>query len=409
LNHLELVLRAAYPRARATLVRLLGDFDQAEDALQEAATRAMRSWPERGVPDNPAAWLIRTGRNYMIDVIRHRAVENQHATSLAILAGQADPHADDVVASAPIDDDLLRLVFTCCHPALTQEGQIALTLKTVAGLTVEEIGRAFLVSAGTMEKRLTRAKAKIRQDRIPYEVPAQTQLSARLDAALAVVYLIFNEGYKASHGPDLMRPGLCGEAIRLGRILARAFRERPEVSGLLALMLLQHSRAGARIDASGEIVPLDDQDRTLWNREFIVEGQSLVEKSLRRGQPGPYQIQAAIAAVHAQAARPAATDWAQIAVLYRQLAHYQQSPVITLNRAVAVARSEGPVAGITLLQTIEDLPSMQAYHHFHGAYAALLLEDGRPAEAKRAFEQALSLAENDRERAFLRNRIASLG
>ncbi len=408
MNRLEIVLKAAYPRARATLVRLLGDFDQAEDALQEAAARAIRSWPERGMPDNPVAWLIRTGRNHMIDVIRHRAVEKQHATSFAILADQGDPHADDAIAGAPIDDDLLRLVFTCCHPALTSEGQIALTLKTVAGLTVEEIGRSFLVSPSTMEKRLTRAKAKIRQDRIPYEVPAQAQLPARLDAALAVVYLIFNEGYKASHGPDLMRPRLCGEAIRLGRILARAFRDPPEVTGLLALMLLQHSRATARIDADGEIVPLDDQDRMLWNRELIVEGQSLVEKSLRRGQPGSYQIQAAIAAVHAQATKPAETDWAQIAILYRQLEHYQPSPVITLNRAVAVARSEGPAAGIALLQTIEGLPSMQAYHHFHGARAALLLEEDRPAEAKLAFERALSLTKNDRERAFLEKRIKNL-
>ncbi len=408
MNHLEIVLKTAYPQARATLVRLLGNFDQAEDALQEAAARAIRFWPERGMPDNPVAWLVRTGRNHMVDVIRRREVESRHADSLAILADSGDLRPDDATTDTSIGDDLLRLVFTCCHPALSQEGQVALTLKTVAGLTVDEIGRAFLVSAGTMEKRLTRAKDKIRQQHIPFEIPSHSQLPARLDAVLAVVYLIFNEGYKASHGPDLMHPGVCVDAIRLGRILARAFRERPEVAGLLALMLLQHSRAKARVDGAGEIIPLDDQDRSLWNRELIVEGQSLVEKSLRRKQPGPYQIQAAIAAVHATAEAPGQSDWAQIAVLYDQLARHQPSPVITLNRAVAVARADSAAAGIALLQTIQDLPAMQGYHHFHGAYAALLLEDGRPAEAKRAFEQALTLAENDRERAFLEKKIESL-
>ena len=403
MNHLEIVLKAAYPRARATLVRLLGNFDQAEDALQEAAARAVRYWPERGMPDNPVAWLVRTGRNHRIDVIRHREVESRHIDSLAILADSDDPFT-----GASIGDDLLRLVFTCCHPALSQDGQVALTLKTVASLTVDEIGRAFLVSTGTMEKRLTRAKAKIRRMRIPYEIPSQNQLPARLDTVLAVVYLIFNEGYKASHGPDLMRPGLCDDAIRLGRILARAFRDRPEVTGLLALMLIQQSRAQARCDAAGDIVPLDDQDRSLWNREAIVEGQSLVEKSLRRKQPGPYQIQAAIAAVHATAEAPEKTDWAQIAVLYSQLARHQPSPVITLNRAVAVARAEGAAAGITILQSIENLPAIQGYHHFHGAHAALLLEDGQRAAARQAFERALSLAGNDRERAFFAKKIENL-
>ncbi len=408
MSNLELALKTAYPRARATLVRLLGNFDKAEDALQEAAARAMVHWSKHGVPDYPAAWLVRTGRNYMIDAIRRVNVEARHAETIAILSGHDNFPSDDSLLSAAIDDDLLRLIFTCCHPILPQEGQVALTLKTVAGLTVEEIGRAFLVSAGAMEKRLTRAKTKIRDRHIPYEVPAQKQLPARLDAVLAVIYLIFNEGYKALHGPDLMRLGLCREAIRLGRILARAFRREPEVSGLLALMLLQHSRATARTNDAGDVVPLDEQDRSLWNPTLIAEGRSLVEKTLRRKQPGPYQIQAAIAAVHGETTSPAKTDWAQIAVLYRQLEHHQASPVITLNRAVAVARSEGPAAGIVVLRTIEAQPEMQGYHHFHAAYAALLLEDRRPEEAKSAFGKALSLAENSRERAYLERKIETL-
>ena len=408
MSSLELTLKTAHPRARATLVRLLGDFDKADEAVQEAAARAMLHWPEQGVPDYPVAWLVRTGRNYIFDMIRRKNVAARYAETTAILSDQDNFPSDDSRLSANIEDDLLRLIFTCCHPVLAQEMQIALTLKAVAGLTVEEISRAFLVSASAMEKRLTRAKAKIRDESIPYEVPSQKQLPERLDAVLAVVYLIFNEGYKASQGPDLMRVELCHEAIRLGRILARAFRQEPEVSGLLALMLLQHSRAAARINEVGDIVPLDEQDRGHWNRALIIEGQSLVEKTLRRKQPGSYQVQAAIAAVHGGAESPDKTDWAQIAVLYRQLEHYQPSPVVTLNRAIAVARAECPEAGIALLKTIEALPEMQSYHHFHAAHAALLLEDGRPKEAKSAFEEALSLAENDREREYLEKKVRSL-
>lgn len=407
MSQLALALKAAYPRALATLVRVLGSLDRAEDALQEAAARAIGTWPLRGVPDQPAAWLVRVGRNHAIDGFRRRAVEGRHAQSLAELSVTFETPEEDR-GEAPLDDDLLRLIFTCCHPALKPEEQVALTLKTLAGLSVEEIGRAFLVPAATLEKRLTRAKAKLRKKKIPYDVPSIDQLPARLDAVLTVVYLVFNEGYKASRGRELMRLDLCREAIRLGRMLARAFRRQMEVSGLLALMLLSHARSPARIDDAGRAVPLDEQDRGLWERALIIEGRTLVEKTLRRKQPGPYQIQAAIAALHCESERVEQTDWRQIAVLYAELERLQPSPVVTLNRAVAVSRWQGPGAGLALLKEIESHPSMQGYHHFHAVRAAFFLEDEQRGCAKQAFETALSLAENDREREYLRKKIAAL-
>ena len=408
MNHLDLALKAAYPRALATLVRVLGSIDGAEDAVQEAAARAVKIWPERGVPDLPAAWLVRVGRNHAVDGFRRKAVESRHAQSLALEVESFETSPDEDRAGAPMDDDLLRLIFTCCHPILKPDDQVALTLKTLAGLSVEEIGRAYLMPAATLEKRLTRAKARLREAQVPYEVPPIEQLPARLDAVLTVVYLVFNEGYKASLGPELMRLDLCREAIRLGRMLARAFREEPEVSGLLALMLLNHSRAPARVDDTGQAVTLDEQERNLWDHALIVEGRTLVEKTLLRKQPGPYQVQAAIAALHNEAESIGQTDWRQIALLYAELERFQPSPVVTLNRAVALARWQGPAAGLALLKEIEGLPAMGGYHHFHAARASLLLDVGQTAEARRAFEKALSLAENERERDYLKKKIVGL-
>ncbi len=410
MGDLDRLLRAAHPRALATLIRLLGDIDAAEDALQEALARALEVWPSRGEPDNPVAWLVTTGRNRAIDALRRRQREARHVASMPPPAddGGAETRALEAAAGQRVHDDLLRLIFTCCHPALAQPAQVALTLKTVAGLSVDEIARAFLVSPKTMEKRITRAKHKIADARIPYEVPDAARLPERLTTVCAVIYLIFNEGYSASRGPDLIRVDLCHEAIRLARLLARLFRSEPEVTGLLALLVLQHSRWRARLDRHGHIVTLDRQDRTLWHGGLIAEGRALVEKALRRRRPGAYQIQAAIAAVHSEAARPEDTDWAQIAELYGVLERYQPSPVVTLNRAVAVARAEGPRAGIELLRTIEHLPDIQRYHHFHAALAALLADDDQADDALAAYRKALSLTGNPSEQAFLREKIGAL-
>ncbi|MHA1524305.1 MAG: RNA polymerase sigma factor [Alphaproteobacteria bacterium] len=406
MNQLDLILRTAYPRARAGLVRILGDFDSAEDALQEAAVRAVATWPKRGVPANPAAWLVRTGRNHFIDNVR----KNAQAKNFANLAQDAavtvapDPGSLDAAA---LGDDLLALIFTCCHPALNQEAQIALTLKTVAGLSVAQIARAYLVAPAAMERRLSRAKAKLRDERVPYEVPEPKQLAERLAAVLGVVYLVFNEGYAASHGPNLMQLELVDAAIRMGRILHRIFRDEPEVAGLLALMLLQHSRHRARVDPDGEAVSLDQQNRDLWDARLVIEGRVLVEKTLRRKQPGPYQIQAAIAAVHGVAATPQATDWAQIAVLYQQLEVFLPSPVIILNRAVALARATTPQAGLALLDSLKDAPELRFYHPYHAARGELLLEIGQVKQAKRALETALKFAGSAPVRRFIENKLAT--
>ena len=314
----------------------------------------------------------------------------------------------DPQAGEHFDDDLLRLIFTCCHPALAQEVQVALTLKTIAGLTVPEIACAFLVPPRSNEQRITRAKRKILAARIPYEVPAAAQLPERLDAVLAVTYLLFNEGYNASGGADLIRTDLCIEAIRLARVLSRLFRAEPEVTGLLALLLLQHSRSGARLDTAGQIIPWDEQKRALWNHSLIVEGSALVEKALRQQQLGPYQVQAVVAAVYCEASQAADTDWTQIAELYDILERYQPSPVVRLNRAVAVAKVQGAAGGIALLRTVEDSPEIQPYHHFYAALGALLAEDNQAERALAAYETALLLAQNPSEQTALQKKITCL-
>lgn len=407
------VLRSNSRRALATLIRILGDIDLAEESLQDAAAQALDRWPASGIPQNPSAWLITTARNKAIDRKRREVLEQRYGEAQRELftrpeAGGKEEAMEEAMLSLHIRDDLLRLIFTCCHPALARPAQIALTLKTVAGLSVAEIASGFLVPEKTMEQRLTRAKRKISDAGIPYEVPRASDLPARLDAVLTVVYLIFNEGYSSSAAGALIRVDLCREAIRLARMLVRLFRGEPEVSGLLALLLLQHSRHKARQDADGGIVTLDKQDRARWDWNLIAEGQSLVEKALHQKRPGTYQIQAAIAAVHSQAIDPAQTDWPQIAQLYLALERRQPSPVVTLNRAVAVAKAEGAAAGLALLADIEALPDMRRYHHFHSVRAALLRDAGRTSEAIAAFEQSLLLTRNPSEQAYLRTQIAEL-
>lgn len=408
---LDGALKAAYPKALATLTRLLGGLDVAEDALQEAMVRALSTWPRDGLPDNAVAWLVTTARRRAIDGFRRQKLAAGHAE--AVRAVPEEPPVPEEAAltdalTQTLRDDLLRLIFTCCHPALSQSAQVALTLKTVAGLSVDEIARAYLVPPRTMEQRLTRAKRKIRDAGIPYEVPRRDDLEGRSTAVLAVIYLIFNEGYSALGEPRLVRADLCHQAIRLGRLLARLFVGEPEVEGLLALMLLQHSRSAARLDAGGAVVTLDHQSRSLWDQAAIGEGRVLVEKALRRGRPGPYQIEAAIAAVHCEAARAEDTDWRHIAMLYWQLEGYRDGAIVTLNRAVAVAKVNGPAAGLMLLDGIAGLPDMQDYHYFHAARGALLAEHGDVADALAAYETALALAANPAEQAYIKARIDAL-
>jgi RNA polymerase sigma-70 factor (ECF subfamily) len=383
----------------ATLVRLLGDFDLAEEALSDAFRAALEQWPSEGIPDNPRAWLVSTGRFKAIDAIRRRArfdpLEEDHAETLA---------AEEKPEAEPIEDDRLRLVFTCCHPALAQDAQVALTLREICGLTTEEIARAFLTPAPTLAQRIVRAKNKIRDARIPYEVPAGRELAERLDAVLRVVYLVFNEGYSPSAGAAVTRADLSGEAIRLARLLAELLPE-PEATGLLALMLIQESRRAARSAANGDLVTLEEQDRSRWNRALIAEGVALVERALGSRRFGPYTLQAAIAAVHAEAASAAATDWAQIVALYDVLLGMDASPVIALNRAVAVAMRDGPESGLALIDGIKDLGN---YHLTHAARADLLRRLGRAREARDAYQRALKLAQQEPERRFLERRIAEL-
>jgi len=390
----------------ATLIRLLGDFDIAEEALHDAFRAALEQWPRDGVPANPRAWLVSTGRFKAIDAIRRRARFEPLPDDIdkRLTADTHDPAAWD---NESVEDDRLRLIFTCCHPALSPDAQVAMTLREVCGLTTEEVARAFLTSPPTVAQRIVRAKAKIRNARIPYEVPSETDLPDRLDAVLRVVYLVFNEGYSASSGASLTRHDLSSEAIRLGRLLLELLPE-PEVVGLLALMLLQESRRAARTSPAGDLVLLENQDRSLWNRDYIIEGSALVERALSSRQFGPYTLQAAIAAVHAAAPSAAATDWTQIVALYDVLVRADPSPVVELNRAVAVAMRDGPAAGLSLIDAILARGDLGNYHLAHAARADLCRRLGRTAEARASYERALSLAQQEPERRFLERRLAEL-
>jgi len=402
----DAVYRADSRPVLATLLRLLGDFDLAEEALHDAFTAAVEQWPRDGVPVNPRAWLVSAGRFKAIDGLRRRA---RFDALLAECAGHPDADTRDTAGwdHEGIEDDQLRLIFTCCHPALPSAAQVALTLREVCGLTTEEIARAFLTAAPTVAQRIVRAKTKIREARIPYQVPSQAELPERLDTVLRVIYLVFNEGYAASSGVGLTRPDLSGEAIRLGRRLIALLPE-PEVMGLLALMLLHESRRAARTSSTGELVLLDDQDRTLWNREQITEGLALVERALAARRFGPYTLQAAIAAVHAEAPHAAATDWAQIVGLYDMLARAVPSPVVELNRAVAVAMRDGPVVGLRLIDALLAHGALGDYPLAHAARADLCRRLGRTEEARVAYVQALSLTRQEPERRFLERRLGEL-
>src|SRR3954462_13637386 len=399
---IETVYRAESRRVFATLVRLLGDFDLAEEALHEAFRAALEQWPTDGVPDNPRAWLVSAGRFKATDAMRRRArfdpLEEEHAETLA---------AEESPEKETIEDDRLRLIFTCCHPALSPDAQVALTLREVCGLTTEEIARAYLTPAPTLAQRIVRAKGKIRDARIPYQVPSPAELPDRLGAVLRVIYLVFNEGYVASSGATLTRADLSSEAIRLARLLIALLPE-PEDEGLLGLMLLHESRRPARTSASGEIVLLEDQDRSRWDRALIDEGIGLVQRALASRRFGPYTIQAAIAAVHAEAATAAATDWGQIAGLYEVLMRAEPSPVVELNRAVAIAMRDGPAAGVALIDAILQRGDLTDYRPAHAARAELCRRVGRIADAKVSYRRAIALAQPGPQRRFLEQQIARL-
>jgi len=404
---LDEIYRADSRRILATLIRLLGDFDLAEDALHDAFRAALEHWPKEGMPANPSAWLISTGRFKAIDAMRRRGrFDAAQATINEQLYAETGEQAK--LNDENIEDDRLRLIFTCCHPALPPEARTALTLREVCGLTTEEIARAFLTAPPTLAQRIVRAKTKIRDARIPYQVPSPAELQERLDTVLQVIYLVFNEGYSASSGTSLTRADLSGEAIRLGRLLLELLPE-PEVMGLLALMLLQESRRPARVSPTGDLILLEDQDRTRWNQEQIAEGKSLVERSLSSRRFGPYTLQAAIAAVHAEATTAAATNWDQIVAIYSLLERAEPSPVIELNRAVALAMRDGPEAGLKLVDAILDRGDLTDYHLAHSARAELCRRLGRTGEARASYERALALSQQEPERRFLKRRLAELG
>jgi RNA polymerase sigma-70 factor (ECF subfamily) len=400
---IDAIYRAESRRVYATLVRLLGDFDAAEEALHDAFRAALEQWPREGIPGNPRAWLVSTGRFKAIDGLRRRArFDTTDPELLEEIPDDTSERDQD-----GIEDDRLRLIFTCCHPALAPDAQVALTLREVCNLTTEEIAQAFLTAAPTLAQRIVRAKSKIREARIPYEVPAQADLPQRLGMVLRVVYLVFNEGYSASSGPSLLRADLSGEAIRLGRLLVQLLPE-PEAMGLLALMLLHESRRAARAGTDGDIVLLAEQDRALWNREQIAEGSALVTRALQSGRPGPYALQAAVAAVHANATNADSTDWREIVGLYDVLLQVEPSPVVELNRAAAVAMRDGPAEGLALIDAILQRGDLLDYHLAHAARADMCRRLGAAADARRSYERAIALVRQEPERRFLERRLAEL-
>jgi RNA polymerase sigma-70 factor, ECF subfamily len=399
----DAAFRDEWGKVVATLIRTTGDWDLAEECAQDAFALALQRWPRDGIPGRPGAWLTTAARNRAIDVLRRKAVGAAKLREVAAMSSVPEPPGSD---ESSVPDDRLRLMFTCCHPALSLEARVALTLRTLAGLTTAEIARAFLASEPTMAKRLVRAKQKIQNAGIPYRVPPAHLLPERTPGVLGVLYLLFNEGYSATAGADLVRQNLCAEAIRLARVLATLMPDEAEATGLLALMLLHDARRPARLDAHGDLVTLEDQDRGAWDAAEITEGVAVLNGALRRGQPGPYQVQAAIAACHATAATPQETDWAQIAALYEQLARFLPTPVVALNHAVAVGMAQGPAAGLPLVAALEESGKLAGYHLLPATRADLLRRLGRFPEAARAYREALELAGTDAERRFLSRRLA---
>jgi len=405
---IETALTSARPQALGALLRYFRDLDTAEEAFQNACLRALKSWPQNGPPRDPTAWLILVGRNAGLDQVRRQAKQQPLPDEAEVSdLGDAEDALADRLDGAHYRDDILRLLFTCCHPDLPATQQIALALRIVSGLSVKQIARAFVVGEAAMEQRITRAKSRIAKAGIAFETPGAVERSERLGAVAAMIYLVFNEGYSAGPGEAEARAPLCDEAIRLGRLLLRLFQAEPEIMGLTALMLLQHARAAARFDAEGQVILMDDQDRALWNPAMIAEGLALIDKAMRHRQVGPYQVQAAIAALHARAARPQDVDWRQIDLLYAALERLQPSPVITLNRAVAVSKSRGPEAALAMIEPLA--PRLSGYFHFFGLKGALLRDLGRPAEAREAFTRAIALANTAAEAAHIRMHLDHLG